>query len=143
MGRLLVHRIVAQLFIPNPENKPCVDHINCNKQDNRIENLRWVTYSENMMNPITRYNNSCAQKGLQSGEKNPMYGKNHKESTKKLIAEDHYDRQFINNGIIEKFPKKEEINKYLEQGFVLGRLKFSDEKRKNMSIAAKNRKKMK
>ena len=49
-----VHRMVAELFIPNQENKPFIDHINTNKLDNRAENLRWVTQSENMNNPLTR-----------------------------------------------------------------------------------------
>lgn len=49
----LVHRLVAQSFIPNPENKPCVDHINTTKTDNRAENLRWVNHSENMRNTLT------------------------------------------------------------------------------------------
>ena len=60
-----IHRLIALTFIPNPDNKPCVDHINRNTQDNRIENLRWVSYSENNMNV------SCKSKtGLQHITKN-------------------------------------------------------------------------
>jgi hypothetical protein len=49
-----VHRLVAIHYIPNPDNKPCVDHINRNKTDNRLENLRWVTVSENALNKYYR-----------------------------------------------------------------------------------------
>jgi hypothetical protein len=44
------HRLIALQFIPNPNNLPEVDHINHNRVDNRIENLRWVTSSENKFN---------------------------------------------------------------------------------------------
>lgn len=57
----LVHRVVAEAFIPNPQNKPFIDHINCIPDDNRVENLRWVTARENMNNPktIINHNKAC------------------------------------------------------------------------------------
>ena len=45
-----ISRLVAEAFVPNPESKPEVDHINKNRADNRAENLRWVTRLENMNN---------------------------------------------------------------------------------------------
>lgn len=46
---LYVHRIVAHAFLPNPNNLPQVDHINGNKLDNSVNNLRWVSISDNCL----------------------------------------------------------------------------------------------
>jgi hypothetical protein len=59
-----VHRLVAENFIPNPDNKLCVDHIDNNKQNNNVNNLRWATQQENNRNCIKRSNTSSQYKGV-------------------------------------------------------------------------------
>lgn len=59
-----VNRLVAIAFIKNPDNKPCVDHINNVRTDNHIKNLRWATNKENSRNASLSKNNTSGIKGV-------------------------------------------------------------------------------
>ncbi len=78
-----LHRLVAIAFIPNPENLPQIDHINADKTNNSVNNLRWVTAKENIRNPLNMVH--------LIGENNPMFGKKHSEETKQKIRKNHAD----------------------------------------------------
>ena len=94
-----VHRLVAQAFIPNPDNKPDVDHWNQNTHDNRLENLRWVTALENGQNK-GNYNTNT------SGHRNIYY---HKSRDRwlfiKTINKTRYQKRFRTkiDAIVYKF----------------------------------------
>jgi len=59
-----VHQLVANAFLANPENKKCVDHIENDKVNNNVTNLRWATISENAMNSKIRNNCKSGCKGV-------------------------------------------------------------------------------
>ena len=67
------HRLVALHYIPNPDNKPEVDHLNRIKNDNRIENLRWVTHSENNQNIGKQKNNKSGHKYISYDKSKKSY----------------------------------------------------------------------
>ena len=61
-GDCLIHRLVAEAFLPKPLGATDVDHIDGNKTNNRVENLRWVSHKENCNNPNTKYKNVYGSK---------------------------------------------------------------------------------
>jgi hypothetical protein len=69
----LVHQLVACSFIQNDDNKPSVDHINNNKLDNNVTNLRWATYTENNRNTNLRIDNTTGIKGVHLNKKKEKY----------------------------------------------------------------------
>lgn len=125
IGSFGIHRAVAELFIPNPENKPCVDHIDTNTHNNNVKNLRWVTQKENCNNPITRERYSKAAKNrppvseetrhkrseAMKGENNPNFGKPKSEEWKQKRSE---SMKGENNPNFGKHPSKETRKKRSE-----------------------------
>jgi len=59
-----IHRLVAIHYIPNPDNLPEVDHINRIRQDNRVENLRWATRSQQGLNTSLRKDNKLGHRNI-------------------------------------------------------------------------------
>lgn len=126
-----IHRLVAQAFIPNPNNLPEVNHKDENKLNNRADNLEWCTHNYNLNYGQRAKKFSASMKGKLAGTKNPRYGKpgtfkgrQHSESTKRHISDMAKDRVWINNGSISKRVKTADVQKFLDKGFVRGRLHY-------------------
>lgn len=91
-----LHRLLAKAFIPNPHNKPHVDHINGVRDDNRLENLRWCTNKENQNFELARINNSNALKGKkQSKESVGKRAKTLQKSIGKKVNQYTLDGEFV------------------------------------------------
>ena len=62
----LIHRLVAEYFIDNPENKKTINHIDGNKSNNHIDNLEWNTYRENMNHAVNNKISACGERNGRS-----------------------------------------------------------------------------
>lgn len=76
-----VHRLVAEAFIDNPENKTYVDHFDTNPRNNMVSNLVWSTPKENSNNELSKLHNSQSKIG------HPSYAKPHTDETKEKIRQ--------------------------------------------------------
>ena len=68
-----IHRLVALCFLDNPDNKPCVDHIDRNIINNKVENLRWCSRQQNQMNRDKQKNNTSGFKGVSYNKQNQKW----------------------------------------------------------------------
>jgi hypothetical protein len=68
--RHYIHRLLAFAFLPNTENKPCINHINGNRSDNRLDNLEWCTYRENSIHAY-----KILKRAGKTGKDSHFYGK--------------------------------------------------------------------
>lgn len=93
-----VNRLVAAAFIPNPNNKPVVNHIDGDKENNKADNLEWATISENMLHAYR-----CGLKTAMIGEKNPN-AKLTKDQVKAIRNEYvPYSQQYGSNALAKKY----------------------------------------
>ena len=70
----LVHRLIAETFIDNPDGKPTVDHIDRDRTNNKVENLRWATRQEQQRN--TKFNDRCRERfGFNTYEDHAEYNR--------------------------------------------------------------------
>ena len=104
-----IHRLIAEHFIPNPTNKPEIDHIDTNPLNFSIKNLRWCTRKENCNNPITIKHRiiSVNKEGVQEKKIQSHIKSNSKVAPKKIYM---YDK---NDNFIKEFDSMSDAARFV------------------------------
>jgi hypothetical protein len=99
-----IHRLLAIHFIENPDNKRCVDHWDGNKTNNKLNNLRWASHSENSQNRGASKNNKIGIKNISYDKPNDRYefhkmirGQKHRKWFKTLEEAVEYKKNYEKN----------------------------------------------
>jgi len=103
-----IHRLVALHYIPNPNNFPCIDHIDRDRHNNSIDNLRWCDYATNNQNIDLRKDNKLGIKNISKCQnvgytfQKRIYGKIHRKWFKTLDEAIQYKEDYLkrNNNTI-------------------------------------------
>ena len=101
-----IHRLMGLTFIPNPNGKPQIDHIDRDKTNNNVENLRWATISENQQNTSHQCNNKLGIKNIRYNETRQRYRFRktinkiiHRKYFKTLDEAIAYKETYLNNNV--------------------------------------------
>ena len=111
----LVHRLVAEHFVPNPHSYPCVDHLDSNRQNNAYTNLEWVTHKENMKRASERGSFKSQKNTLgikYSTSTSKYYGVSFDKSRNAWMGRIVIDRKYVSQ---KRFKTEIEAAKFINQ----------------------------
>lgn len=114
-----IHRMVAKAFVPNPQNKSEVDHIDADKSNNVASNLKWCTRKENMRNPITKERHAEQLRKINSDQEVLLKRKNSIRNSEKLKV---YNNSEEHKELMKKLAKKNshKVEYFIKESKILG-----------------------